>query len=553
MTTIGSLDTYFINLINDLMLIERQPVERLKMERSTVDQTRAAFSDADAKLDALQDKVQALISSDVFYDLTAGRSTSVINRPADATIFSATASSGAVPGQYDVSVTRLAKAQREVSAVQDSIDTPLEMTGTFWLGGSGAAAVGGSSASLAGSDTAATAAGSRELGSGDYKVEIRSYEGKLQFRVKNADGEAVAVDDKNASDNSLTSGWQDLAPGETFDTRRGFTFTFSGSPAPGETTLQYTAAGIGVAIAAEDTLIRIAQKLNAAAQPEGRELAASVVGKQLVLTAAHTGTRHTMLFSTDGLAKLGSFTNVQAAQDAFFNVNGIDFGDRQSNTNLTDVIHGITLDLADDAEGKSASLLVKEDYSEAMEAVEAFVDQFNEVIGYLALKTGVEKVGDRQYQRGILADETIFSDLRVDLIDTFSRNTSASGLYKNLRALGLEIGEDLKASFIDKSKFETALKTQRGEVVSLLDQVMRNLDAKLARFTGDSGFLDGALDTYASRLNDIDAEIKDLDARLLERQQYYVDQYSQLQAQLLSMTYAQQMWAGIYGSVNRSM
>lgn len=553
MTTIGNLDTYFIQLINNLMEIERQPVERLKKERDTVDQTRAAYGDVSSKLNDLQDSVQALISTDAFYDLTIGRSTSVTGQPADTTILTAQASSSAVPGLYDISVSQLARAERQASAVQESIDGALGMSGTFWLGGNGTAAASGSSASISSSGTAAVAPGQKELGTGDYVVEIRSYEGKLQFRVKDSSGNAVAVDNKSATDDSLTSSWQDLTPGEVFDTRRGFTLTFSGDPTPGETTIHYTAAGTAVEISAEDSLISIANKLNATSQPEGRELTASVVGKQLVLTAAHTGTLHTLQYSTSGLEKLGVFQTVQEAQDASFTVNGIAFDGIQSNTNLTNVIHGITLNLAQDAEGKSATLQVNEDYSAAFKAVDSLVEKFNDVLSYLEIKTGVEKVAEGQYSRGILANDTIFSDLRIGLIDSISRNSSISGRYKNLREIGIEIGEDLRISFTDREKFETALKSNRQDVVALLDHVMRDLDSKLARFTGNSGYLDGALESYNNRLSEINAEIKDLDNRLLERQQYYVDQYSQLQAQLLSLAYTQQMWSGIYGTINQAM
>ncbi len=553
MTTIGNLDGYFISLINNLMQLERQPVERLRKERDTVDQTRAAYNDVSSKLNDLQDKVQALISSEAFYDLSTSRSTSVINRPAESTILSATASSSAVPGQYDVSVTRLARAERRASTAQSSIDAALGMAGTFWLGGHGTAAVSGGSANVAAGGTAAVGAGLRELGAGDYKVEIRSYEGKLQFRLKDSGGNAVAVDNKTTDDDSLTSGWQDLAPGESFDTRRGFTLAFGETPVPGETTITYQAAGVQVEIKPEDTLIGIAKKLNAAVQPEGRELKASVVGKQLVLTAGRTGTLNTLEFYSENLEALGDFETIQTAQDAEFSVNGIQFTGRQSNTNLTDVIHGITLNLAEDAEGKQASLVVNEDFDAAKKAVEAFVDKFNEINTYLALKTSVEKVGEREYQRGILADESIFSDLRIGMLDVFSRNAPVSGRYKSLRDLGLELGDDLSISFSDTSKFENALKDNRQDVVALLDRVMRDFDSQLARFTGDSGYLDGAIDSYVDRLSEIDGEIKDLDARLVEREQYYVNQYSQLQVQLLSMTYSQQMWSGIYNSLNRAM
>jgi flagellar capping protein FliD len=48
---------------------------------------------------------------------------------------------------------------------------------------------------------------------------------------------------------------------------------------------------------------------------------------------------------------------LQVAQNAKFQVNGMDVS-RASNSNLTDVIDGVTVNLASDAAGKTANLTI---------------------------------------------------------------------------------------------------------------------------------------------------------------------------------------------------
>ncbi len=112
MASVSGLDSYFVNIINDLMYYERQPLYQMQNRRDTFQKQTSAYTALDSRLSDLQSSVRALISSDGFYSLKIGRSASVSDAPADKTVFSATTSSSAVPGQYDIAVTKLAKAQR---------------------------------------------------------------------------------------------------------------------------------------------------------------------------------------------------------------------------------------------------------------------------------------------------------------------------------------------------------------------------------------------------------------------------------------------------------
>jgi flagellar capping protein FliD len=90
-----------------------------------------------------------------------------------------------------------------------------------------------------------------------------------------------------------------------------------------------------------------------------------------------------------------------------------------------------------------------------------------------------------------------------------------------------------------------------------MDQAMGALDAAVGRFTGQrlgavdtSGYLANALVSVDDQINEINGDIADMQVRLGEREAYLTQQYAEMQAQLMSLAYAQQSWSSIYGSVN---
>ena len=552
-TYVGSLDSTYVSIINNLMTIESQSLDQMEARRDSITLQRNTYSDSRSKLDALQDSLQTLISTDAFYDFEMGRTTSVTPSDADATVLTASASSSAVAGKYSVEVSQLALADRDSSAIQTGYDVPLGYTGDFWLGGTGTASV-----SLTPDSTVTGAAESEvlnnwtELGTSTYEVEVAEFDGVMKFRLKDIDGNKVAINNLTSGDDSLTTSWQEISGG-TIDTGRGLSITFSDTPVSGSTSVDYTAAGTSVSVEESDTLVDIASKINNADQTYGREIEATIVNNQLILSAANTGINHTMIY-TDGVG-LG-FSDLQTARDASFTVNNISVT-RSSNDNLTNVISGVTLNLASDSEGKSAVIDVAMNEDPATEALQAFIDNFNEVQDFVKDKTSVTKETDEDnkttYSRGALAGDMVFNDLRSDLFTSFLSSQENDGAFSNLRDIGITINDSLQATITDSEALTEALAKDFDSVVSLLDSVMSELDTIISRFTGSEtsdGYLENALDSFNDQLDDINTEIEEENDWLLEREEYYITQYAEIQAQMLSLTYMQQQWSSLYGSTN---
>jgi flagellar hook-associated protein 2 len=234
MSSVNQLDPYFQSLISNIMLVEREPIDRLSQKQAELNVQRGVYLDVRSTLKDLQNAASALSVSLTPGAFTPGRKASITNAPTGLTVLSAATGSSAVTGTYDVAVTQLAQAQRRVSAEQASTDMALGKSGTFWLGGSGTAgaALTGNS-TLSGAGTGSVASGQSELGAGTYTVETREVNGAKQFRLKNADGNTVTIADATGR---YTNEWQALTTG-TFDTKRGLTLDFTGDAANASTTV----------------------------------------------------------------------------------------------------------------------------------------------------------------------------------------------------------------------------------------------------------------------------------------------------------------------------
>jgi len=547
----NNLSSYFTNLITQLMNIEEQPLNRLTAQRDTVTVQRGVYVDLNTNITDLKTALQPLISTSPFYTSTPGRSTQVTNAPSGSTVFSATASNSAVTGQYDIQVNQLAKAQRLVSTTPfTGVDQPVGIEGNILLGGNGTAAldVVANTNNPVTATLSSLASGQRELGTGQYTIETQMSGTTLQFRLKDADGKVVPILD---SKGNSTSSWQTApATGQTVDTGRGLTFTFTGKPGVSEI-LNYTAAGVTVKINKTDTLADVANNINDSLQPDGHTAVASIIGDQLVLSSANTGTNHEMIYTDN--AGFGLIEK-QTAQNAKLTVNKIDL-ERQSNVNLTDVVYGVTLNLAEDAvgpdgTGKSATLNITSNNDATKSALDTFITKFNGLEDYIAERTAITKVDDKTFSRGPLADDTSFSDLRSNLMFDLMAQVDTGGKYKSLADIGITLDDNLKVSVSDSDKLAQALEQNPNDVTKIMDSVFGKVDSELSAIGGTTGYLNDAVKNLDINISDLGTDITNLTDQLNTRQTNLVSQYADMQAQLQSISYTQQTLNSFYGTSN---
>ncbi len=542
--SIKNLTTTYQTAIKATIEAESAPLKRVQSQKDTLEVRRGVYTDIKANFDAMQSAVQALISSQATYGLKLTSKAAVTPGTAGSTVLTlGTVSESAAATDYDLAVSQLAKAHSRASAASASPDVALGKSGIFWLGGDGSAALqtetapgvyGAFVASTSVTAAASTmvASGQRELGTGAYSLQVRDVSGVRQFRLVNADGTAISIRKADGSSGYSTE-WQNMTNG-AFDTGRGQMLTLDNSGGLESTSFYYTAKGTSITISPTDTQRNIVNLINAATQPEGRDFRASIVANQLVLTAAQTGVNHSMLY-TDG-AGLGFDTLLQEARNAEFTVNGMTVS-RASNTNLTDVVEGVTISLAGDAEGKSALLSVSASTEKAAGLVNALVSKFNATLGHLKDKlasTSKTENGKTTYTRGALSGETIFSSFRTDLLYRMGRSYTNSGSFKWLGDIGLSFDKDMKLT-LDSAKFSEAFTNNTSDVTALLDTSLGEINTVLSRYTGSSGLLTRTLSSIESQTKEYDQRISKHNASLELRKQALYHQYLEYQTQLVNL------------------
>ncbi len=573
MASISSVNTYFTDLINQLMVIERQPINMLRLQKSDLEVKRGVFSDLSTKLSALQtavDSFKSTAATSVFDQRAAAISGVTTGK----TVLTASASSSAAEGAYTLAVTTLAREHRVRSDQQTYSDQALNLTGTFVIGGA-ASRLQTTTATIAGTvtafGTAAPASGQKEIGTGTHFVETRNdATSGWQFRAVDADGKAVSV--KQGTSTTYTANWQSIPTGGgSYDSGRGLTVTFgadsnlyqAASKGAGAAQLAYTAQGASLTVAATNSLNAIASAINSATYAEGNAVTASVVDRQLVLAAKDTGTAHTIaaadtsgsaLQSLGVLTGAGAFKNeMQTALNAAFTVNTLSVT-RSKNTGLDDVITGVTLNLAADAAGQTATLSVSRDNAAVRTKVETLLTQINGVTGYLQLKTAVTGRGsDRTaatYTRGALADDFAYGSLRTDLVTDLTGRVAGlpAGSPLSLAEIGVGLNDNLEAGITDSSKFETALTNNASGVKALLAAVADKVNTRLDRFTNSSsGALSLSQKSVGEEVSSIDERITQMNKALAERQSALRTEFAVLQAQIMNNIYLQQQLSSFGG------
>lgn len=570
-TQVGALDSSYVSLINSIMTVEKQPLQALTTQRDNLTVQRGIYTDLSSMMSTFQTATQSLISTNAFYALQDGRNSSVVSLSSGASVLTASASSSAVPGQYTISVSSLAKSHRVRSDLVEYTNQPLNMTGSFVIGGAATSSFVTDSATngVTGFGLGNVAAGEEELASDTYYVETRLNGAQWEYRLVNQDGEAVSIQDQSNS-GSFTTGWQAVPEnGGTVDTGRGLTFDLDAnlgnytiqSRQNGASKVEYTAKGATINVDANDTLVDLAYQINHAKYADGNEVTAAIVNNQLILTNNRSGEGHLIqasnisgdaILTKLGILANGSFKNgMDTPTSAIFTVNNLQVT-RSQNDNLSDVIQGMTLNLASDAAGKSAVINVTADASNAKSTIDSFISQFNSMQKYLKSKTSTSKNSDGTYTRGALAGDTMFYNLRLDLLKMINGNSANNGTLKNLSEIGITLSDDLTLTVSDSSKLLDALENNKDNVTALIDSVMGKIDNRLSQFTGTSGYVATSGNALDNQIKNADSQIDTMNQRLSDRQAALYQQYGELQNQILMMTYMQAQLSAIYGTYSSS-
>jgi flagellar hook-associated protein 2 len=265
----------------------------------------------------------------------------------------------------------------------------------------------------------------------------------IEARI-NDTGDGIVIVDTSGGDNVLTI--------EDVDGRAAEQLRLAGSARTGENFIDGSLE-VRIEIGAGDTLDAIVGKLNRA----GGDFSASILNDggavnpySLTITSARSGRAGELVIDTGGI-DLGLST-LTKAQDAVITIGDSNSANpalitSPSNT-LDSVIEGVTLDLQSAAD-EAVTITVEQDVDQIVDAVNDFVDRYNEVQSTIANATSFDQ---ETYERGTLfGDRTVTqvqNRLRQVILQPFE---SASESVSRMFSVGIRLGSGGQLEFDEET------------------------------------------------------------------------------------------------------
>lgn len=264
---------------------------------------------------------------------------------------------------------------------------------------------------------------------------------------------------------------------------------------------------------------------------------------QLVISSKETGEAQAFKLSgTGGLADFsydgggaGAMSTVQKAQDAALKIDGLEVT-RSSNT-ITDVLEGVTLNLAKVTEGETAISIARDDAA-SKKAIEDFTKAYNDLNSLMRSQTSYD--ADTKKGGALNGDSTVRS-IQNQLRGVFSNPLSGLSGAKSLADIGIKIGTDGKMA-IDNKKLDAALADPTKKIGELfggdgaVTGFAKTLESKIKGMLDTNGLLSARTDGISRSIKALDARKDIIEFRLERIEARYAAQFSALDASMASMS-----------------
>ena len=480
---VSGLDT--TTIINQLMSIERQPVDNLTSRKATYDAQASAWDQIGTKISSLRTAVEAL---DTASDLSGLSATS-----SNTGLATASATTAAPPGQVTFTVDRLATAHQLVSTTLPSTVG----AGTFWAA-SGLAGIGATLSVDDGYTAGPHTLVVRDAATGGGKEAV-------------LDGTAVAI---TADGNGQSA---------TFTTADGknLKVSFAGNVTNGTATL--SVANLTSGAAATD----LASAISVAGGPARAQVVSlNSSDFRLVVTANGVGSANALQWNWSG-ASLGlAGPSDLSTLDAQVTIPGIGTATRQSNT-ITDLVPGLTLNLVKADPTTPVTVDVAHDVDGTVTKVKALVDALNGVVGSLQSNSNYDPAAQKA---GPLLGSSTLNSLGSSLADA-TGTLLTSGTYKLFSQLGVSIQKDGTYT-LDESKLRGALTTDYGSATTAISALAQPLHTWAIDNDALTGTVHFAEDGAKSTSTDLQNQIDDYNVRLAATEARYRLQFTNLETAL---------------------
>lgn len=518
------------SMVDQLMAIERIPQQRLTAEKGENEDKVDALKTLKTKLDKLKTSTTSLKSSTLFNSKSAASSDETLN-------ITATASTNASKGNFEIAVTQLATATRRIgtadvvtqmgdeNSLLSALRTSTDITeGTFSVNGqeitiaetdtlqdvfdaisiATAGVVTGSYDSVTDTISLDSASGQLELGGEEDTSNFLSAMKLYQLEVVDGGGGSATVSSRSA-----------LGVVDIDDT---IANSGIGGPITGSGTFHIN--GVAIAFDADsESISTILARVNES--EAGVTMSFDSAADQFRVINNETGA-YAMNVADSGsgfLAALGLTGSADVGKDLEFSMDGGATKKSRSNS-ITAEAHGLTGVTIKASEIGTQTITIDSDTEELKKQVNSFISAFNDVQDYIQEKTKITVDGD-EVEAAILAGNRELSSLDSKL-RTFAFaqvDELASGTLFRLEHMGIDfISGTSKLEIKDSSKLDEALENDLDTLeqffVGAENSFTGRLDSFLENFLKSDGVMDTIQSSYTERNSDIDEQIKEMERRL---------------------------------------
>ncbi|MCW8780697.1 flagellar filament capping protein FliD [Latilactobacillus curvatus] len=307
---------------------------------------------------------------------------------------------------------------------------------------------------------------------------------------------------------------------------------------------------VDIDITEKDSLLDIADKINKESKNIG--VSAVVINKRLVLTNNKSGAKETTLDQTKNtatLAALGLNTSADLGQAAKYSLDGIDM---ESDSNvISDAIDGATITLKKEIKPEDAvTLSLKNDDSKTVKAATDFVTQYNNLMSLIKsdLDVGNPSASTAESSstnvQGKLVGDSTLQRLQSSLRNMITQADKDNGASLSPFDMGFSVDKDGVLS-LDEDKFKSQLADSPEKVHDFFyvqgeDSFDESTDtgytAKLNSLVNEfisndatkKGIITNKSDSIDKMVKDLNSQIDDFTARLADKREQYIAQFTQL-------------------------
>ncbi len=518
------------SIVTSLMSLEKAPIAKLQQKQSVYQAKISSYGMLKSSLSSLQTAISGLKSPDSF---ATGFTASSSNK--DILSVSVSDSKIVSAGSYKIKVNQLATSAQMTSNTYASSSSAVGGGVLHFKTGDGskmAVTIDPAQSSLA--DIAKAINGSTaDVTASVVRVAENDY--RLSLTAKST-GKDIGYSFQESGLTFSTSVQAGTTTGETMksqvfdsaDTALGLTGTLSIN-------------GTDIALTGTETLNDIQASVDTLGDVSATVDFDSTTGKYSLAVTRDTAGQGLDLSFKDGddatgLGGLIDPSATVAAKKALVNINNIDV-ERDSNT-ITDLVEGLTLNLAAEDTEKTVTVSVTADHNTAKTKMDGFVEAFNNVIKSLnSLQAYDKESGAAGNLLGDSTASTLRSGLRRMI---FSSVSGVANEVNSLSRLGIEVEETGLLS-LDSSKFTSAMTNNAEEVQKFFtsdETGSKGFAVQFDKFLGGylatkDGILSAKIDGYTSSSARIDKDIEAINTRLAKREETLRKQYASLE-QLLS-------------------